>query len=662
FRLRLPGGDLEQAAVEQAKGAFSATGLTVHYLRGLPPVRGGSGTARFNENVFVADITGGEAEGVAIAGGRVTISELSEHDQHIAIEGRLRGSLHDALLLLDRPPLGYAAKLGVDAARTDGAMSTTVTARFPAFADLKLDQVDIAARATVTGATLGGVILGRDVTGGDLRLSVDPRGMRVDGTAQVAGIRSELSWEEDFGDGPYRSRIALSATTYPDQRKALGLDLIPFLDGPVGARLVYTRYDGERSDVAAELDLTRAALSLDFLDWRKPAGVEGSAVIEARMRAGTVVEVPKLSLQADTLVAEGRGYPANGKPVGGIALDRLTVGRTALRDVTVTRTDGRIDITAAHGVFDAEPLLARERAQRATMAAADGQATRLVGAEGTEEDGMPAFTVRTASLDRVLLGSGRELQAVRLGIHYDGRHWQEIQLDARVGDGALVLRYLPDGAGRHRLTVDADDAGALLRLAGVSQSVTGGRLVIEAEGEDAEPGRPLRGRAVIHEFRMFHAPLLARMLTIATFTGLVDALTGEGFLFDRFIADFSRTGSRIDIDSARTYGPSLGITAEGTVDTSTDTVDLRGTLIPLFAFNNLLANIPVVGDIITAGQGGGVFAATWRAAGDLDQPRISVNPLAALAPGVLRQLFDFDLGAGVSRATPEEPPQQGRRK
>ncbi|MBX6324303.1 MAG: hypothetical protein IRY94_21030, partial [Rhodospirillaceae bacterium] len=46
FRLRLPGGDLEQAAVEQAEGAFSATGLTVHYLRGLPPVRGGSGTAR----------------------------------------------------------------------------------------------------------------------------------------------------------------------------------------------------------------------------------------------------------------------------------------------------------------------------------------------------------------------------------------------------------------------------------------------------------------------------------------------------------------------------------------------------------------------------------------------------------------------------------------
>jgi hypothetical protein len=663
FELRVPEGVLDLATIERVAGTLTASGLTVRYLDGLPPVRGGSGSVRFDDKVFVADIAGGAAEDVSIAGGRVVVSELSERDQHIAIEGHLQSTLKGALALLDRPPLSYAAKLGIDSARADGAMATTVTAKFPAFSSLKLSQVDIAAEATLKEAVLGGAILGRDLDHGDLKLRVDPQGMTVEGTANVAGIPSRLTWQEDFGGGPWRSKIALSATTYPDQRKALGLDVIPFLDGPIGAELDYTRYDEHRSDVVAAFDLTRAALALEFLDWRKLAGQKAMAQIEAQMRDGVVVAVPRLKLEAGTLLAQGRGYAVNAKPVGGLAFDRLAVGETDLRDVTVTRTGERIDITAARGVFDAEPLLGRERGERA-MAAKAGAAVERVAAPSDLEPEGTAFTVRTASLDRVLLGRGRELNAVRLGIHYDGRHWQEIQLDAHVGGGGpLAMRYLPDGPGQHRLTIGTQDAGGLLRLLGVSQSVIGGRLAIDAVSDDSEPQRPLRGRAIIREFRMFKAPLLARMLTIATFTGLVDALTGEGFLFDRFIADFTRTGSRIDIALARAYGPSLGITAEGWLDTSADTVELRGTLIPLFAFNNILASIPLIGDLLTAGEGGGIFAATYRAAGSLEDPKIRVNPLAALAPGVLRQLFDFG-GVSVSRGAPPPPPglQEGSRK
>jgi hypothetical protein len=666
FQLRIPGAELEQATIKRVEGTFAASGLTVHFLRGLPPVRGGSGTVRFDDKVFVADIAGGEVEGIRIASGRVVVSELSERDQHIAIEGHLESSLSGALALLDRPPLGYAAKLGIDASHGDGAMSTTVTAKFPAFVDLRLSQVEIAANATIKDAMLAGAILGRDIGHGDLKLHVDPNGMLVDGAAEVAGIPSRLSWQEDFAGGPYRSKITLSATTYPDQRKALGLDLIPFLDGPIGAELVYTRYDTHRSDVTASLDLTRAALALGFLDWAKPAGQQGAAQFEAHMRDGAVESVPRLSLEAGTLLAQGRGYAVNGKAVGGVVLDRLAVGQTDLRDVTITRTDKRIDITAASGVFDAEPLLRREHAERALSVKAGAAVARVAASTDVEAGGTP-FTVRTASLDSVLLGSGRALNAVRLGIYYDGVHWQEIQLDAQVGGGGpLAMRYLPDGDGRHRLTMATKDAGGLLRLLGASQSVIGGRLTIDAVCDDSEPQRPLRGRAVIREFRMFRAPLLARMLTIATFTGLVDALTGEGFLFDRFIADFTRTGSRIDIALARAYGPSLGITAQGSLDTAADTINLRGTLIPLFAFNNLLANIPLIGDLLTGGQGGGVFAATYRAQGALDQPHIRVNPLAVLAPGVLRDLLDFDSAdsTGVSRSTPPPDPgaQQGSRK
>ena len=41
-----------------------------------------------------------------------------------------------------------------------------------------------------------------------------------------------------------------------------------------------------------------------------------------------------------------------------------------------------------------------------------------------------------------------------------------------------------------------------------------------------------------------------------------------------------------------------------------------------------------------------MFSATYKIAGDLNEPKIDVNPWAALAPGFLRGLFTEDIGEG----------------
>ena len=70
-----------------------------------------------------------------------------------------------------------------------------------------------------------------------------------------------------------------------------------------------------------------------------------------------------------------------------------------------------------------------------------------------------------------------------------------------------------------------------------------------------------------------------------------------------------------------------------------DTIDLSGTIIPAYVLNSIVGHLPVIGDILTGGDGEGVFAATYRAQGPLKDAAITVNPLTALAPGILRDLF-----------------------
>jgi hypothetical protein len=246
-------------------------------------------------------------------------------------------------------------------------------------------------------------------------------------------------------------------------------------------------------------------------------------------------------------------------------------------------------------------------------------------------------------------------------LRHDAEWWDEIVLGATLPGGKpLQVRYEPRPEGRHKLAVDSPDAGAVLRAFGIFDTVVGGTLEIRGTAKDSVPDRPLEGNAEIRDFRLVRAPVLARLLSIATLTGLVDVLTGEGFLFTRFTGEFTKTGGRLDIPLARAYGPSIGLTATGTADFDADTVDVQGTIVPAYAINSLLGNIPIIGELLMGGKGQGLFAATYKATGSLDEPDISVNPLAALAPGFLRGLFDV-FERGGEPIPPRALPEPGRK-
>ena len=56
--------------------------------------------------------------------------------------------------------------------------------------------------------------------------------------------------------------------------------------------------------------------------------------------------------------------------------------------------------------------------------------------------------------------------------------------------------------------------------------------------------------------------------------------------------------------------------------------------------NSFLGKIPLLGNLLAGTEdGGGVFAANFSITGPLEDPKASVNPLSALTPGILRNLF-----------------------
>ena len=137
--------------------------------------------------------------------------------------------------------------------------------------------------------------------------------------------------------------------------------------------------------------------------------------------------------------------------------------------------------------------------------------------------------------------------------------------------------------------------------------------------------------------------VLAKLVSVATpvfYKAAVDALTGEGLNFSELDVPFTYTDGEVQIAEAKATGTSIGFTASGTVYTHADVLNIQGTVVPAYALNSMLGKIPLLGNIFAGTEdGGGVFAANFSVTGPVEDPETKVNPLSALTPGILRNLF-----------------------
>jgi hypothetical protein len=65
--------------------------------------------------------------------------------------------------------------------------------------------------------------------------------------------------------------------------------------------------------------------------------------------------------------------------------------------------------------------------------------------------------------------------------------------------------------------------------------------------------------------------------------------------------------------------------------------------VPLYGPNNLLGQLPIVG-LFLGGEKEGLIGITYEVVGRPGNPVLHINPVSALAPGLLRKVFEYPVG------------------
>jgi hypothetical protein len=640
--------------VTALSGTAEAADATIHWLRPIPPVEGVAATAEFGLSAIVLRTRGGRQQGTRLEAREGALRFLlSAPPERADLEFRLAGPVQDLWEVLRHPRLRLLDRRRVGIESPSGMLEGRLSLAFPLVEALSVEDLRIGAEARLTAVRLPGVLLGHDLEGGTFALEMDNDGLRASGTGQFVETPVRLGVEMDFRPGPpdqVISRETVSAPRVgPRSLAALGADLQEVLEG--GTVAVEARHETRRNGqgrATVRADLRDAALALAPLGWRKPRGQPGLAEAELRLRSGALQSVEGARVEARDLNLRAR-VPAfaNGWPER-VELQESRIGGTRFAGTVQPPREGGEWQMALRG-----PVLDLRQAFAADREASPDQQQRP--APPRDAPGAPALAV-TAQFERVVLGERRQLLGLVARARVDSQGvLRAAQARARTAEqpagGAVALSLTPQPDGRRRLSLTAEDAGALLRALDLAGNIGGGTLQVDAAYAEPRPGATLSGTADMSDFVVRDAPAIGRLLQALTVYGLMEALRGPGLGFARLVAPFSLSPEAIVVhDGARAFSASLGVTARGRIDRRANTIDMEGTIVPAYVFNQLLGNIPLLGRLFSPETGGGLFAATFRLRGSLDDPQVTVNPLATLTPGFLRGLFRlFDQPAPVQQ-------------
>ena len=528
--------------------------------------------------------------------------------------------------LTQREPVRSFLGAPLDPAQVKGSADAIVSIDFPLGQQVLPSEWKIGINGTLTGFALDQALGQQKFENANLAVTLDPSAFKVTGQGQFLGVPATLDAAK-VGKEPGFATIAFSLDNAA--RKRLGLPVGASLDGTVGFKV---KAPWTRAGADVDLDLSKAAMSAPVFGLLKAAGKPGKATFSVKTDDSGIV-LQNIAVDAGSLSAKGGAVLGADGAVRSVTLSALRIAGSDDMHVDVIDDQSVWRVSVKGGQIDAKPII-QNFLQKPTASgngalggdvSFDGQFASAVGAKG-------------AAINQVHVTATETGGAVK-----------RLTLQGRLGLGTLT--YAKDETGKAQAHVG--DMGALLRYLDVYSRMEGGVLDVDlktAAGVET-------GQLELRAFTVRGEPAL-RQLAGAGRPANADAKGQTPFdpdmvTFDKLKATFTHGNGRVDVADAVVYNPLVGMTTQGYVDFAHNSIDLSGDFIPAYGVNNFVGHIPILGVILSGGSNEGIFAVNYRLTGSLDKSTLTVDPLSAVAPGILRKVL------GVIDGTTRVPPAAG---
>ncbi|ABC91041.1 hypothetical conserved protein [Rhizobium etli CFN 42] len=631
----IPFGRLDEAAggrglkldANQIRIGFDIAGARMNVAGDIPPVRDTAAHFDLTGPVATILIKSGMSyfpSGRSVALGQGTFVIPSAYDKPLMadIDLAVSGAADAIGELLTYKPIRVLQRAGFTPDDFKGHIDANVKAHFGLLSSQNPPPAEWKAAMKLADVDLAKPFSGRTISNVSGMLNGDPKQITLDAKGEIDGIPADIDLTEpvEASSGVQRQRV-ITATLSDDERSKVMPGLSDIVRGNL--KMVLTRIDDDRQDV--QLDLTKSMLDLPWIGWSKGSGIAASAEFE--------MSGPPENTEIKNFRLKGDGFGASGSLVVGktglISADFDSVRLSSLDDfaLSVKRSKGNFDVSVSGDSADARPVIARLKA----------------GSEGGEDgDGDNTGVSVRAKLKNVVGFNDEKVGNFQAQVSLRGDKLQALNFSGITDSGEAVVSQMKDGG---VVNITSGDAGAVSRFADLYQHMQGGLLNLAIR---LSPQGGWDGSLDVRRFSIVNEQRLRSI--VSTPVGNEQRSLNEAVKRDidtssqRFQRGFARIVSRngmVGIENGVLRGDQIGATFQGVVRDRKGNMDMTGTFMPAYGLNRLFAELPLIGVILGNGSDRGLIGITFKLTGKFDQPNLQINPLSIIAPGVFRQIFEF---------------------
>ena len=593
--------------------SFDFENLTTQFIKRVPVIENGAGHAAIYDNRFIVaahrgHVTAAEGGRIDIAGSSFDIPDMRVKRGPAKVRLKTNSTITAALSLLNEEPFRFLDKAGRPVTLADGRAMVEGELDFLVVDDLRPEDVAFHVDGTLRDVRSETLVEGRVLAASELTLVADNTRLAISGEGRIGRVPFGGGWTMPLVAGS-NGRSNVDGWIELSERFAdeFGIGLPPGSISGAGRGNVKIAFGNDTPRVFnLTSDLVGTGLRLRPLGWQISEAASG--VLEVDGSLGTPPKIDRLLIDAGGLRAQGE---VTLNPDG--QLQQANFGRVQLG----TWIDAPVDLVGLGG--GRAPLvrvLGGEIDLRLTSLAGDGQG-------GDQGDKGPV----SLRLDRLQISD--TIALTDFNAELDMTHGPDGTFSGKVNGQSMVTGRVSPVDKRSAFVITSQDAGGVMRSANILKQARDGTMqlvLIPAEGVGT-----YRGKLDASNLRVKDAPAIAALLNALSIIGLLDQLGGEGIHFTQVQAEFLLAPDRVTLYSGSAVGASLGISMEGYYYLEAGQMDMEGVVSPVYAVN-------AIGGLFSR-QGEGLVGFQYGLKGPTNSPRVQVNPLSVLTPGMFREIF-----------------------
>jgi hypothetical protein len=603
-----------------------ASGVSLHPVDELPSVRDADLKAHVTGRT--ATVTIGQAASDTPAGRKLNISDfvfevpdMAPKPSPARVKFRIDGPVPAAAEILASDRLSEFSGTLIDPNSSKGTVSAVVTLGLPIKRELTKADTTYAITADLGGFAADRLVMNQKLEANALKVIANNGGYQVKGDVKINGQAATLDYRKPTeGDAD----IKLLATLDDASRARLGFDLGPAVSGAIPIKLVGKIGSPDRdSRMGIDADLTALKLDNILPGWVKLPGKSSRAVFNVVQKAQ--------STRLEDIVIDGGGVSIKGSievdQNGDLMNANFPIYSPSEGDKTSLKAergaDGVVKVTMRGDVFDGRGFL------KSAISGREADAKSKTKNIDLDVD---------LKLGAVAGFYGEALRSADCKLSRRNGVIRSFALSGKLGrDTPLTGDLRGRSQGREVIYLETNDAGAFFRFTDTYAKVVGGQLQLAMDPPTVEPSAK-EGLINVRDFSVKGEASLDRVAAGG------QAGVQNGVAFSRVRAEFTRQNGQLTIHEGVLKGPMIGGTIEGSIDIPGNQVRMSGTFVPMYGLNNMFGQLPILGLFLGGGSNEGLIGVTYEIVGSPGQPVLRVNPISAMAPGVLRKIFEFNTG------------------